>query len=136
MIVLDGYTARGTDYELVHFNGQQIKYRNFIDEDPFNGYPFFTAYGHGWIWPRFSGVKFTVNCIIGLRSMDNLGRDWTEKSYDVDREYKATSRPFPPRISSKLAIEPNVAMCIIEVPERSITTTEHADSNTDYMTTI
>ena len=49
MIVLDGYTARGTDYELVHFNGQQIKYRNFIDEEPFNGYPFFTAYGYGLI---------------------------------------------------------------------------------------
>ena len=57
MIVLDGYTARDTDYELVHFNGQQIKYRNFFYEDPFNGYTFFTAYGHGLIRSRFSRVR-------------------------------------------------------------------------------
>ena len=74
MIVLDGYTARGTDYELVHFNGQLIKYRNFIYEEPFNGYPFFTAYGHGLIWSRLS----RVDCIIGIRSMNNLRRDSIE----------------------------------------------------------
>ena len=61
---------------------------------------------------------------------------WTKKSYDVDQGYETNTRPFPPRISSQLAIQPNVAMCIIEVPERSITTNEHADSNTDYMKTI
>ena len=56
---------------------------------------------------------------------------WTEKSYDVDLGYETNTRPFPPHVSSKLAIEAHEAMCIIEVPERSITTTEHDDSNTD-----
>ena len=47
LIILDGYTSRKTDYELVHFNGEKLKYKNFIYEDPTNGYPFATTYGPG-----------------------------------------------------------------------------------------
>ena len=48
-IVLDGYSSIETDFELVHYNGEKMKYKNFLREDRSYGYPFATTYGQGWI---------------------------------------------------------------------------------------
>ena len=50
-IILDGYSSVDTDFELLHYNGGKIKYKNFAHGD--NGkkydpeYPFATIYGYG-----------------------------------------------------------------------------------------